>query len=72
MHANDAFEWRSIRLITRTVSLDKNKCSEMSGSLWALPLVAGRVNTVGQPVRLCELCEMSEGDVYLGYEVIKA
>lgn len=72
MHADGDFEWRSIRLITRTVSLDKSKCSEVPRSLWALPLVVGRDNTVGQPVRLCELYEMSEGDIYLGYEVIKA
>jgi hypothetical protein len=72
LHHGGDFEWRSIRLITRTVSLNKSKCNEAPENLWALPLVVGSNNTVGQPVRLCELYEMSEGDVYLRYNVIKA
>lgn len=70
LHGSD-FEWRTIRLITQDVALDEARLFELPMSLWALPLLVGDHNTIGQPIRLCELSKMTEGDIYFGYEVIK-
>jgi hypothetical protein len=69
LHGGGDFEWRSIRLITSDASLDRSKYSETPGNPWALPLLVGEHNIVGQPLSLYHGFEVRKGDILLGYNI---
>ncbi|KAM0714565.1 hypothetical protein Q7P37_009861 [Cladosporium fusiforme] len=67
VHGGGDFDWRPIRLITHDASLDKDKTNEIPRDLWALPLLVGENNTVGQPLPVHKMIEVGQGDILLGY-----
>lgn len=69
LHGDGDFDWRTLRLITHDASLGKHKYSEAPGDAWALPLLVGGNNTVGQPLSLHESFDVKRGDIYFGFRI---
>ncbi|KAI3481373.1 hypothetical protein L1887_56340 [Cichorium endivia] len=61
--------WRPIRFITLDASLDRDKTNEIARDLWALPLLVGKHNTVGQPLPVYKMVDLEKGDILLGYRL---
>lgn len=69
VHGDGKFEWRPIRFITLDASLDRDKTNEIARDLWALPLLVGKHNTVGQPLPVYKMVDLEKGDILLGYRL---
>lgn len=71
LHPGESLSWGAIRLITKDETAGDTRLSKMPSDIWALPLLSGGNNPIGQPLNRNDITEVKEGEIFLGYKVTR-
>jgi hypothetical protein len=71
LHPGESLSWGAVRLITQDETAGNVKHNKDPGEIWALPLLVGGDNMIGQPLNRNDITEVKEGEIFLGYKVTR-
>lgn len=72
LHPVGTLEWRKVMVIREGTSIDENRFRDREEDPWLLALFAKDKTKIGRNYSLHSSFRVDHGDVFLGYEVVRA